>query len=114
MVNRLDTQRRPSKAHVRSSNRKYVRGYDTTPHEIWGDTITGGAVYPATTATAGAPGAFLPEGCTTPANAAALTGLQASPSSAWTTGQYVQTTTAGVPGQGYWNGTAWVGGAKAP
>lgn len=114
MVNRLDTQRRPSKAHVRSSNRKYARGYDTTPHEIWGDTITGGAVYPATSASAGAPGSFQPEGCALPAAAANLTGLIASPTTAWTTGQYVQTATAGVPGQGYWNGTAWVAGAVAP
>ena len=29
----------------------------------------------------------------------------------WTTGQYVQTQTAGVPGRAYWNGAAWVAGA---
>jgi hypothetical protein len=114
MVNRLDTQRRPSKAHVRHSGRKYVRGYDTVPHDPWGTTIAGGAVYPATSASAGAPGSFQPEGCATPANAGALTGLRAEPQSVWTTGQYVQTATAGATGQGYWNGSAWVSGAKAP
>jgi hypothetical protein len=29
----------------------------------------------------------------------------------WTTGQYVQTQTAGTGGQAYWNGAAWVAGA---
>jgi hypothetical protein len=68
---------------------------------------------PATGATAGAPGSFTPAGCVTPANVAALTGLTASPSTAWTVGQYVQTATSGTAGQGYWNGTAWAAG-KAP
>ena len=29
---------------------------------------------------------------------------------AWTTGQYVQGSTAGAPGEMYWNGTTWVTG----
>jgi hypothetical protein len=116
MTNRLDTQRRPSKAHVRTSNRKYVRGYDTIPHEIWGDTIAGGATFPATIGYAGIPGSFGPEGCTLPANAAAVVGssIVASPSTTWTTGQYIQTATGAAAGRVYWNGSAWVGGGAAP
>ena len=68
---------------------------------------------PATGATAGSPGTFTPAGCVTPANVAALTGLTASPATAWTTGQYVQTATAGTAGRGYWNGTAWTQGTAA-
>lgn len=68
---------------------------------------------PATGATAGTPGSFTPAGCETPANLAAMTGITASPATAWTTGQYVQTATAGAPGEATWSGTAWVGG-RAP
>ena len=109
---RLDTQRRPSKAHVRSSSRKYVRGYDTIPHEIWGDTITGGTTYPATTAYAGIPGSWGPDGCTVPAAQANVIGssIVAVPTTPWTTGQHVQTQTAGAAGRVCWTGSAWVGG----
>jgi hypothetical protein len=70
---------------------------------------------PATGATAGAPGAFTPAGCVTPANVAAVQsgGITASPATLWTVGQYVQTATAGVTGQCYWTGSAW-GSGKAP
>lgn len=111
---RLEFMRRPTRLHTRLNARKYVRGYDTNPHEVWGDTFTGGSVLAATTAYAGIPGSFGPSGCTTPATAAAVATLTASPSTAWTTGQYVQSATAGLTGQAYWNGTAWVQGAKAP
>jgi hypothetical protein len=110
---RLDNQRRTIRPHIRLNARKYVRGYDTMPHEVWGDSFSGGAVYPATSAYAGAPGSFGPPGCTTPATAAAIT-MTASPQTAWTTNQYVQSATAGATGQAYWNGTAWVTGGKAP
>jgi acyl-CoA reductase-like NAD-dependent aldehyde dehydrogenase len=76
-------------------------------------------VIPATGATAGIPGTWTPASSTAPASPAALIAgnprvVKASPTSAWTTGQYVQTATASTPGRAYWNGTAWVGGAAAP
>lgn len=36
--------------------------------------------------------------------------VTASPLTAWTTGQYVQTATIGTMGRATWTGTAWVGG----
>jgi hypothetical protein len=44
---------------------------------------------------------------------AALQGsaVVASPASGWTTGQYVQTGTAGAAGRATWSGSGWVGGA---
>lgn len=73
----------------------------------------GGGAVPATGATAGTPGSFTPPGSTPPASVAAMTGITASPATAWTTGQYVQTGTAGAAGEACWTGTGWVGG-KAP
>jgi hypothetical protein len=69
----------------------------------------------ATGATAGTPGSFTPAGAAVPASVAALTsgGVTASPATAWTTGQYVQTATGGPAGQGHWDGAAWVAGAAA-
>ena len=64
----------------------------------------------ATGATAGAPGFFTPSGATTPANLAALTGLTASPATAWTTGQYVVTADLLAAN---WSGSAWVAGVHA-
>jgi hypothetical protein len=68
----------------------------------------------ATGASAGTPGSWTPGGSTPPASVAALQGaspsIAAAPTTAWTTGQYVQTGTAGAPGQAHWNGTAWVAG----
>jgi hypothetical protein len=70
-------------------------------------------VVPATGATAGIPGAWTPAGSTPPADVAALqgSGIVASPATPWTTGQYVQTATIGLPGRACWTGTDWVGGA---
>ena len=69
----------------------------------------------ATGATAGTPGSWTPMGSSAPNTVAALTGaspsIAASPNTAWTAGEYVQTGTAGAPGQAHWNGTAWVAGA---
>lgn len=70
---------------------------------------------PATGATAGVPGTFTPGGSTPPATVAALIAgtpnvVVASPTSAWTTGQYVQTATTGLPGRAHWSGSAWVTG----
>jgi hypothetical protein len=66
----------------------------------------------ATGATAGIPGSWTPGGSTPPANAAGAnsSSVTASPSSAWTTGQYVQGSTAGSAGEMHWTGTAWAAG----
>jgi hypothetical protein len=63
-----------------------------------------GTVVPATGATAGTPGTFTPSGATTPANLAGLSGVTASPNTAWATGQWVTTADAQWA---HWSGTAW-------
>jgi hypothetical protein len=73
---------------------------------------------PSTGATAGSPGSFTPANTKAPASVEALIAgspnvVVASPLTAWTTGQYVQTRTAGVAGRANWSGTAWVAGAHA-
>ena len=77
--------------------------------------IWGGAdrdnVPAATGATAGTPGTWTPAGADPAASPTAMAGITASPTTAWTVGQYVQTATAGAAGRTYWNGTAWVAGA---
>lgn len=90
---------------------------DGKPAVCFGDAtssigIGGGA---ATGATAGTPGTWTPSGSTPPANAAGATaaGVVASPATVWTTGQYVQGSTAGVGGEMYWSGTAWTAGRKS-
>lgn len=78
---------------------------------------TGASLRPsgATGATAGTPGTWTPAGSTPPASVTALQSaspaIVASPATAWTTGQFVQTGTAGTPGQAHWSGSAWVAGA---
>ena len=64
----------------------------------------------ATGATAGSPGSFTPSGAVAPANLAALSGVTANPTTAWTTGQYVL---LGDSTKAYWDGTAWQAG-QAP
>jgi hypothetical protein len=71
---------------------------------------------PASGATAGIPGSWTPVGSLVPASPAAVIAenpveVVASPLTAWTTGQYVQTATAGTGGRVYWNSTAWVAGS---
>jgi hypothetical protein len=61
----------------------------------------------ATGATAGTPGNFTPAGATRPANLAALTGVAASPATAWAVGSYV--ITADLLGA-HWGGSAWAAG----
>ena len=80
-----------------------------TPPEVTED---GAAPLAARTAVAGIPATFSPAGSVAPANAAGATeaGLKASPSTAWTTGQYAQGSTSGTAGQFYWTGTAWASG----
>lgn len=114
-MTRLDQQRQPTRLHVRKNARYYARGYDTSTHEVWGDSYsgTGVATLPATTAYAGIPGDFGPVGCIIPATQAAILGssIVAVPQTGWTTGQFVQSQTAGAAGRACWTGSAWVGGA---
>ena len=80
---------------------------------LWKPTIDcNAAPVAATGATAGAPGTWTPSGSAPPADAAAATtaGVIATPTTAWTTGQYMQGSTAGSAGQMHWSGTAWVAG----
>lgn len=70
----------------------------------------GGGGTPATGATAGIPGTWTPPGSTPPAAPAAMAGIVATPATAWTTGQFVQTGTAGAAGRVTWTGSGWVGG----
>jgi hypothetical protein len=69
-------------------------------------TVNTGAIT-ATGATAGFPGFYSPSGATVPATLATLTGITATPATAWATGQYV--ITADLIGA-HWSGTAWVVG----
>jgi len=78
--------------------------------ESYPPSIYGPPVIPATGATAGIPGSFTPAGCTPPASPAAMGGIIATPNTAWTTGQFVQTQTAGAAGRASWSGTNWVSG----
>lgn len=74
--------------------------------EMFGTTVA------ATGATSGTPGTWQPAGADVPASVTALqaSGITASPVTAWPTGSYVQTKTAGVPGQAHWDASAWVAG----
>jgi hypothetical protein len=70
----------------------------------------------ATGATAGIPGSWTPAGSAAPYTVADLQGgrpvtVTATPGTAWTTGQFVQTSTAGAAGRACWTGSGWVGGA---
>lgn len=74
------------------------------------DGIVTGAPIVATGATAGIPGSITPSGAVVPANLAAMTGKTASPTTAWTTGQYV------VLANGHaanWTGTVWAEGTAS-
>lgn len=67
-------------------------------------------VITAVGAVAGIPGHYTPTGAANPANLAALSGVTASPTTAWTTGQYVNTAD-GLKAN--WTSTAWALGAHA-
>jgi hypothetical protein len=69
----------------------------------------------ATGANAGTPGLWTPSGSTPPSSVANLiagvpSAVVASPTTGWTTGQYVQTGTGGSAGQAHWDGSAWATG----
>jgi len=75
--------------------------------------ISGAGATAATNATAGVPGSW---NGTAPLTVADLIAgvpktVSASPNTAWTTGQYVQTQAAGTGGRAHWSGTLWVTGA---
>ena len=67
----------------------------------------GGGGGTATGSSAGTPGSFTPGGSTAPANLAAMSTVTASPTTAWTTGQYV---VLGDNSHAHWTGTAWAAG----
>lgn len=71
-------------------------------------TPLGGTV--ATGAAAGTPGSFTPAGAVAPANLAELASVIATPSTAWTTGQYVGLVDSS---KAYWSGSAWAAGTAA-
>jgi hypothetical protein len=114
---RLQRQRPAAKGkHQRGGQRADRRGYpdDGKP---WGgkDWASGAVPFPATAATQGIPGTWAPSGSTPPATLAALQGgtpnvVVANPTTAWLIGRYVQTATAGAPGEATWTGSGWVGG----
>ncbi|MGW8743552.1 phage tail tube protein [Streptomyces sp. NPDC055794] len=58
----------------------------------------------ATGASAGTPGSFTPDGAVAPETLAALAGVIATPTSAWTTGQHV---VLGDGSKAKWDGSAW-------
>lgn len=67
-------------------------------------------VITATGAIAGIPGHYTPTGAANPANLAAMSGITASPTTAWTTGQYVNVADGT---KANWTGSAWATGAHA-
>jgi hypothetical protein len=76
----------------------------------WTYSITPLGASVATGATAGSPGTFTPDGSLVPANLAAMANVIATPTTAWTTGQYV---TLGDATKAYWDGDSWAAG-QAP
>lgn len=93
---------------------------DGKPIVCFGDTtssesVGGGGAVASTGATAGTPGTWTPSGSTPPATSTAATtaGVTASPATAWTSGQYVQGSTAGTGGEMNWTGSAWAAGRHA-
>jgi hypothetical protein len=70
----------------------------------------------STGATAGIPGSFTPAGSRVPKSVTDLAqgnpvDVLANPLTPWTTGQFVQTGTAGPAGRATWTGTNWASGA---
>jgi hypothetical protein len=69
-----------------------------------------GTVITATSATAGDPGHYLPAGAANPANLAALSTVTAVPTTAWTSGQFVNVADGT---KANWTGSAWAAGEHA-
>src|SRR5215467_5021940 len=72
-----------------------------------GNSLRPSGAVAATGATSGTPGTFTPAGATPPANLAAMTGITATPNTAWATGSYV---VLGDSTHAHWSGTAWASG----
>ena len=110
-ITRAQRQRPAVKDHRRGqriNTRRYPPGGTEWGQEGWGSSGTG---VPATGATAGIPGTWTPPGSTPPSGPGApMVGIVATPATAWTSGQYVQTATIGAAGRVTWSGSAWVGG----
>jgi hypothetical protein len=83
-----------------------LRGIGFVSIDGWSDV----AAPPATGATAGTPGSFTPAGCAVPGTLGDMTGIAASPASAWTTGESV---VLGDASEAAWDGAAWVAGPVA-
>ncbi|MEX1655516.1 hypothetical protein ABZ960_20405 [Streptomyces pseudovenezuelae] len=79
-------------------------------NNTWTYAITPLGASVASGATAGSPGSFTPEGSLAPANLGAMASVIATPTSAWTTGQYV---TLGDASKAYWDGDSWNSGQAA-
>lgn len=88
----------------------------SSPAEYGYNAGIAGQVTHATGATAGTTGTTWTPASSDPPNTVAnlIAGkpnvVTASPATAWTTGQYVQTGTKGTAGQAHWSGSAWVAG----
>jgi len=70
----------------------------------------------ATGATAGKPGKWLPAGAVAPTSVSQLQSaspaITPTPTTAWTSGQWIQTDAQGSAGEAHWSGSAWVTGRK--
>lgn len=81
------------------------------PYNLVFDEATFPAGVTATGATAGTPGTFTPPGADAPEDLGGMTGITASPTTAWTTGQHVLL--SDNTSKAYWDGTAWATGQAA-
>jgi hypothetical protein len=102
----LDDTGAPGPLNTALSTRNHLRMMLT---EVAPPTDAGAAALgvPATSAVAGIPGTFNPTNSYAPANLAGMTGLTASPNTAWTVGQYVELRDGS---KAHWTGSAWAAG----
>jgi hypothetical protein len=86
--------------------------FDGNYQPIYGGTYYDPGVVKSTSGAAGTPGAWSAAGSVPPADAgeAAYNAVTASPTSAWTTGQYTQGRNPAAAGQMHWTGSAWAAG----
>lgn len=90
---------------IQSGDHLHVQYTTVAPPEPSCDCVSTGTE--ATGATAGEPGVWTPDDSWAPINFAEITGVTATPATAWTTGQHV---VLGDNSHAYWNGTAWAVG----
>lgn len=88
------------------NDHKRLQLVTVAPPEVTDGAVALGVV--ATGATAGTPGSFTPSNSYGPEDLAGMTGLTASPSTAWTTGQHVLTRDGDAV---HWDGDSWEAGA---